>query len=45
MPVQQVEAYQWLYENNPYILIPFGAQKQLINFLTDTGVQISIITQ
>lgn len=39
-----MEAYQWLNEGGPYILIPVGPQEQQIKFLMDTGAQISVLT-
>ncbi|KAK4819549.1 hypothetical protein QYF61_007060 [Mycteria americana] len=45
LPVQKVEAYQWISDNGPYILIPAGPQRQLVKFLIDTGAQISLLTQ
>jgi len=40
-----VEAYQWVSDDGSYILIPVGPQGQLVEFLTDKGAQISILTQ
>ncbi|KAK4810621.1 hypothetical protein QYF61_007358 [Mycteria americana] len=45
LPVRKVEAYQWINDNGPYILIPVGPQRQLVKFLIDTGAQISLLTQ
>uniref|UniRef100_A0A8C3K9U4 ribonuclease H n=1 Tax=Calidris pygmaea TaxID=425635 RepID=A0A8C3K9U4_9CHAR len=41
LPVRKVEAYQWINDNGPYILIPVGPRRQLVKFLIDTGAQIS----
>ena len=40
-----MEAYQWINNNGPYVLIPVGPRQQLVKFLIDTGAQISILTQ
>ncbi|KAK4810566.1 hypothetical protein QYF61_004529 [Mycteria americana] len=45
VPVRKVEAYQWISDNGPYILIPVGPRGQLVKFLIDTGAQISLLTQ
>ena len=45
LPVWQVESYQWINNNGPYILIPVGPRRQLVKFLIDMGAQISILTQ
>ncbi|KAK4828563.1 hypothetical protein QYF61_027532 [Mycteria americana] len=45
LPVRKVEAYQWIRDNGPYILIPVGPQRQLVKFLIDMGAQISVLTQ
>jgi len=45
LSVQQVESYQRIHNNGPYILNPVGPQQQLTKFLIDTGAQISILTQ
>ncbi|KAK4830063.1 hypothetical protein QYF61_008401 [Mycteria americana] len=43
---RQVLAIQWLSDeySDPTIAIPIGPRKILVNFLIDTGVQISVIT-
>ena len=41
--VWQGESYQWTHDDD--ILIPVGPWQQLTKFLTDTGTQISIVTQ
>ncbi|PKU33934.1 hypothetical protein llap_15760 [Limosa lapponica baueri] len=45
LPVRKVEAYQWISDDGPYILIPVGLRRQLVKFFIDTGAQISILTQ
>lgn len=45
LPARKAEAYQWIRDDGPYILISVGPQGQLVKFLTDTGAQISVLMQ
>ena len=45
LSVRQVESYQWILYDGPYILLPVGCRQQMTKFLIDTEAQISILAQ